>query len=115
MLTTLSTVKTRLGISESDTTNDAILTAAIKAVSARFDKETNRTLPRTENLTQEFHPQDQVILATCYPIESVSKFELKTTETEGWLEHTDIDYLIRNACVISLNTRLSTRHARSRA
>ena len=47
MLTTLSTVKTRLAISEADTTNDAILTAAIKSVSARFDKETNRPLART--------------------------------------------------------------------
>jgi len=108
MLTLLSTVKTRLAILESDTTNDAILTAAIKAVSARFDKETNRSLARTENTIQEFDPEDLAILVPCYPIESASKFELKTTEAEGWVEQTDIDYLIRQSCVISLNTQFST-------
>jgi hypothetical protein len=37
MLTTLSTLKSRLPIPEADTTNDALLTSAIKALSARFD------------------------------------------------------------------------------
>jgi len=35
------------------------------------------------------------ILVPRYPIESVTKFELKSTEAEGWVEQTDIDYLIR--------------------
>lgn len=47
MLTQLSTVKSRLAIPDADTTSDALLTAAIKAVSARVDKETNRALART--------------------------------------------------------------------
>jgi hypothetical protein len=42
MLTTLATFKSRLALI--DTTYDALLTAAIKAASARFDLETNRTL-----------------------------------------------------------------------
>src|SRR5437016_14618066 len=42
MLTQLSTVKTRLAVVVTD--YDDLLTNAIKAVSARFDKETNRTL-----------------------------------------------------------------------
>jgi len=37
---------------------------AIKAVSARFDKETNRTLARTTTATHEFHAADTEILAT---------------------------------------------------
>src|SRR5882724_9317680 len=45
MLTQLSTVKTRLALTVTD--YDGILTNAIKAVSDRFDKETNRTLSRT--------------------------------------------------------------------
>ena len=110
MLTLLSTVKTRLAISEADTTNDSILTSAIKGVSARFDKETHRTLARTENVAQEFDPEFPAILARSYPIESVSKFELKTTEAEGWLEQTGIDYLIRESCVIRLVTPLATSH-----
>ena len=44
MLTQLSTVKTRLALTVTD--YDGILTKAIKAVCARFDKETNRTLAR---------------------------------------------------------------------
>ena len=37
---------------------------AIKAVSARFDKETNRTLARTTTATHEFDAADTEILAT---------------------------------------------------
>jgi len=44
MLTQLSTVKIRLALTV--TTYDNILTKTIKAVSARFDKESNRTLAR---------------------------------------------------------------------
>ena len=62
MLTTLSTLKTRLAIDQADPTHDALLTSAIKSVSARFDKETNRTLARTENFTQEFDHHDTEIL-----------------------------------------------------
>ncbi len=49
MLCQLSTVKARLALLDTDTTYDALLTSAIQAVSARFEKETNRTLARTEN------------------------------------------------------------------
>ncbi len=108
MLTTLTTVKDRLGIAPGDTTYDTLLTNAIKAVSARFDKETNRTLARTENATLEFDPADTEILAPCYPIESVSKLELKQNETDGWLEQPDIKYLIRHGCIVSLPSPLST-------
>jgi hypothetical protein len=75
MLTTLSTLKTRLAIDQADPTHDALLTSAIKSVSARFDKETNRTLARTENATFEFDPRDTELSVPCYPIESVSIFE----------------------------------------
>ena len=44
MLTQLSTVKSRLALIVTD--YDDLLTSAIKAVSDRFDKETNRTLAR---------------------------------------------------------------------
>jgi hypothetical protein len=52
MLTQLSTVKSRLALTVTD--YDALLTAAIKAVSTRFDKECNRTLARTTCTTDEF-------------------------------------------------------------
>ena len=108
MLTQLSTVKARLAILESDTQYDALLTTAIKAVSARFDKETNRTLARTVGITEEFPADETEILVPCYPIESVTKFELKTDETEGWLEQTGVKFLSASACVISLSSQLST-------
>jgi hypothetical protein len=107
MLTTLPTLKLRLALAPADTTFDALLTTAINAVSARFDRETNRTLARTENATHEFDPGDTEILVPCYPIESVAKFELKTSESEGWLEQTDVEYLIRHSCIISLPSPIS--------
>jgi hypothetical protein len=108
MLTQLPTVKSRLSLL--DTTYDALLTAAIKAVSARFDNETNRTLARTENAIHEFDPTDTEILPPCYPIETVSKFETKTSETTGWQEIQPApDYLIRKSCIISLPSPLDLR------
>jgi hypothetical protein len=99
-------VKTRLGIDQFDVTNDVILTNAIKAVTARFDKICNRALARTVNATQEFDAADVEILPSCYPIEAVNKFEVKENETDGWIEQTAVKYLLREGCVISLETRL---------
>jgi hypothetical protein len=105
MLTQLGTVKARLEVSVS--TYDDLLTRAIDAIGARFDRECNRTLARTVGATQEFPAVDREILAGCYPVESVSKFELKTTEAEGWVEQTGVNYLLRSACIISLILPLS--------
>ena len=105
MLTELATVKARLAIAVTD--YDDLLTRAIGAVSARFDRECNRTLARTVGATQEFAARSTEIIARCYPIESVSKFELKTTEAEGWVEQTGVDHLIRQRCVVSLILPLS--------
>jgi hypothetical protein len=107
MLTQLATVKARLAILPGDTQYDDLLTRAIQAVSARFDHECNRTLARTVGATQEFPATDREIIARCYPIETVTKFELKTSEAEGWVEQTGADYLLRQVCVISLNLPLS--------
>jgi hypothetical protein len=108
MLTLLSTIKARLGLTDLDVQFDALLTNAIKAISTRFDQATNRTLARTAVATYEFDADETEILVPCYPIETVTKFELKTTETEGWLEQTGIDFLIRRSCVLSLLSPLST-------
>ena len=106
MLTTLATIKARLGISVSD--YDGILTSAIKAVSDRFHRECNRRLPRTADATHEFSPADTEVLPPCYPVESVTKFKLKSNETDGWTEQTGVRYLLRRACVISLLSPLSS-------
>jgi hypothetical protein len=107
MLTQLATVKARLDIPLATTTYDALLTRAIEAVSARFDRECNRTLARTVGATEEFRATDREIIARCYPVETVTKFELKTTEAEGWLEQVGAGYVIRRGCIISLSTPLT--------
>ncbi len=84
MLTQLSSVKARLALPDADTSHDALLTSAIKGVSARFDNETSRTLARTENATHEFDPADTEISPPLYPIETVTKWETKSSESEGW-------------------------------
>src|SRR5437016_11087652 len=107
MLTQLSTVKTRLALTVTD--YDDLLTNAIKALSARFDKETNRTLSRTTTATHEFDVDETEVSPPCYPVESVTKFELKSNETDGWSEQTGVQYLIRGACVISLSVPLNSQ------
>ena len=112
MLAQLSTLKSRLQILDTDTTYDALLTSAIAAISAPFDKETNRTLARTENATDEFDAAETEIPVSCYPIETVTKFETKSTESGGWIEQPAPPYLIRHACLISFNLQLSTFNLR---
>ena len=109
MLTQLTTIKSRLSILDTD--SDALLTNALKAISARFDNECNRTFTRAVNATYEFNAEEIELRPLCYPVESVSKFELKTNETDGWSEQTGVQYLIRRACVISLASPLSSLHS----
>ena len=113
MLTQLSTVKTRLSLSDTDTANDTLLTNVIQAVSARFDCECHRTLARTQDAACEFSPADMEIVVDCYPIEIVTRFELKTSEALGWLEQPGLDFVIRRSCVISLSSALSAEPASS--
>src|SRR6059058_4824901 len=105
MLTQLTTIKSRLALVVTD--YDDLLTSAIKAVSARFDKECNRTLARSTDMTHEYDANDTEILPPCYPVEAVTKFELKANETDGWVEQTGVEYLIRGQCVISLRFSIS--------
>jgi hypothetical protein len=106
MLTQLSTIKARLAIDDFNVQYDTLLTNAIRAVSARFDRETNRTLARTVDATDEFSADDTEIIVPCYPIESVSKFETKASETAGWVEQSPVEFLVRRSCVVSLPSPL---------
>src|SRR5436305_102305 len=111
MLAQLSTLKSRLGIDEFNVQYDTLLTNALTALSARFDRECNRTFARTAAATHEFDATDLEISLPCYPIESVTKFELKENETDGWLEQTGVEYLIRRNCIISLPSPFCTLHS----
>src|SRR5436190_21275128 len=101
MLSPLDTLKARLAIDLLEVKYDDLLTNTLLALSARFDAETNRTLARTADATFEFDSNDTEISALCYPIESVTKFELKTTEPEARLEATAVPYLIRRGRIPS--------------
>jgi hypothetical protein len=107
MLTQLVTVKKRLEIPLSDVTHDEILTRAIEAVSARFDRECNRTFARTVGATEEFTATDMEVMPRCFPVEVVTKFELEANQTEGWVLQSGVKYLLREGCVISLNAPLA--------
>ena len=107
MITQLSTVKERIGIDQFDIKYDGILTNAIKALSARFDKICNRKFGRTVNALEEFDAGEVEIAPLSYPIESVTKFELKQNEADGWSEQTGVKYLLRQTCIISLEKRLA--------
>jgi hypothetical protein len=102
MLTQLATVKERLGLLANDAQFDSLLTRAIEAVSVRFDRECNRTLARTVGAMQEFPASETEILARCYPVEVVSKFQVKVSEAEGWVEQAAVGHLVREGGVVSL-------------
>ncbi len=106
MITQLATVKARLAIPDIDTTSDALLTSAIKGVTARFDRECNRTFARTENALCEFDAAGTEVAVPGYPIEAVTKWECKTSESEGWVEQSTPLYVIRSSSVLSLRSPL---------
>jgi hypothetical protein len=108
MLTQLSTIKARLGISPGDTTQDALLTKAIEAMSTRFDQECNRTFARTVGALQEFSAEQVEVCLACYPVETVTKLEVKGDETEGWAEVAEGGFIVRGGCVLSLSGALGS-------
>jgi len=94
MLTQLSTLKARLGLDSFDTTDDALLTNILKFVSARFAADSNRIFDYGAGLTCEFRADQMTLLVDRPPIESVSQFDLKTSESEGWILQSDMDYVL---------------------
>jgi len=60
------------------TTDDTLLTNFIEFASARFERDTNRLLERTANITEEFPGGQTKILVARYPLESVAPFNLKS-------------------------------------
>ncbi len=94
MLTQLTTLKARLGLDPTDTVDDAVLGNMLLHCSDRFEQECNRKFAYLTNTTCEFRADQLNINCDHAPIQSVSLFELKTTETEGWLEQDNIDYML---------------------
>lgn len=112
LLAQLTTIKTRLGIT--DTTDDTLLTNLIEFASARFERDTNRSLDRAVATAEEFSADQTEMTVARFPIESVASFHLKKNETDGWILQSNIDYLIRRACVISLSAPLGTKYEQAR-
>lgn len=100
MLTQLATLKSRLNLLTTDF--DPLLTLVLEALGVRFDRECRRTLARTEGAVFEFSADTLELRPPCYPIEAVAKFELKTSEAEGWVEQLGVEFLLRRNCVLSL-------------
>jgi len=108
MLTQLETVKARLGLTDTDAATEARITYAIAAISAQFERRCDRVFGRTEDAWEEFNADETEIRPTCYPIESVSAFEVKFNEADGWQAITPTPaFVIRRGTVISLTWPLS--------
>src|SRR5882672_9875083 len=94
MLTQLATIKSRLGLDPFDTAGEPLLTSLLKHVSARFAAECNRVFDYGAALTYEFRADQMNIVVDHPPIQSVTPFDLKTTESEGWILQSSIDYFL---------------------
>lgn len=100
MLAQLTSIKSRLGIT--DATDDTLLTNFCNWVSTRFNEHCNRVLARTVGVTDEFPADVLEIPLRCYPVEAITAWHLKTTESEGWVAQTGVECLVRAACVVCL-------------
>jgi hypothetical protein len=107
MLAQLSSLKSRLRLESFDVADDTLLTNYLKHASGRFAQECNRIFDRAVGATFEYHAHEREITPDRYPIESVTGFDLKSNETEGWVPQSDIDYVISpEKCLIELATSL---------
>jgi len=104
---TLSTLKSRLSLPDSDVLDDALLQVTLAAVIARFDRETNRTLAYSAAAIYEFQADSTEIIPDHLPITAVASFETKSDEASGWTPCV-AEYLIRRATVISLPAALGS-------
>jgi hypothetical protein len=68
-------------------------------------------LARTVGITEDFAASELEIPVCCYPIEEVTKFEIKSSESTGWVEQKGVEYLVCGKCVISLPVPLWARCA----
>jgi len=80
----------------------------IEAVSVQFDKQCNRAFARSESATEEFEGDETEIIPVCYPIEAVTRFDLKTNKSDGWVEQTNAEFVVRRECLVSLARPLGT-------
>jgi len=94
MLAQLATIKARLGLEAFAPDDDALLTNLLKHVSARFAAECNRVFDYGAGLTYEFRADQFNIVVDHPPIQVISQFDLKSTESEGWTLQPAIDYLL---------------------
>ena len=94
MLATLASIKARLGLDLFDTADDNLLTSILKHVSARFAAECNRIFDYGAGLTYEFRADQANIFVDHPPVQSVTQFDVKSTESEGWTLQSGIDYLL---------------------
>src|SRR5712675_1932805 len=94
MLTTIAALKARLGIEQFESTDDVLITSILKHVSARFEAECNRRFEAQANVAFEFRANEVLVVPDRLPIQSVSAFDLKTSEAEGWTPQNQMDYLL---------------------
>lgn len=114
MLAKLSTIKERLGIPSYETAQDKVINFYLKMTSYRFEKECNRFFARKENFSEEF-PADETEIAVCrYPVETISSFEVLKNGADGWQPVMDVEYVLRNQCVVSLRESLGDWMQRAR-
>lgn len=75
-----------------DTSYDDALTAIGRGVVAQFEKACNRKFSRLAGDVQTFGADRCQFLLSRFPVEEVTKSELKLTEAEGWVEQAS-DYI----------------------
>ena len=110
MLTTLTTLKSRLGIDAFDVKDDTVLTNFILLVSARFESVCNRKFGYAENVTDEFQGDETQLRVSRYPIDETRtiSFSRLTRASDGWQAVNDAEYVLRQGCVISLASEIGS-------
>ncbi|HWH71127.1 MAG TPA: hypothetical protein VNT26_17195 [Candidatus Sulfotelmatobacter sp.] len=112
--TLLQRVKDRLEIAEATVTWDTMLTRAIEHYSARFDRECHRQFERRAGAEQVFRADQTVLVLEHYPVEVVSKFEMRYSEGAVWQEIIMPDYVVTGESTLELVRPQGTAQGRLR-
>ena len=101
-VTSNALLKTRLGIPTEDTADDALLNGFIAHCHGRFERQTTRLFGYSATHAEEFHADHVEVVPVRFPVLGTVTFAIKSTEAEGWIAQSNVDYLLRRECIISL-------------
>jgi hypothetical protein len=98
ILGTLSELKAHLlnGALQADTSYDGAIAALGKGVAERMQRQCNRQFARVVGATHEFDAACDHVLLPRYPVEAITKVDLRESLAAGWIDQGAVNLTVEN-------------------